>query len=227
MHAVFMAGGARLLDIATPQRRFTMMLTSVSRELAGEQLPAVFGAYLDSFDRYSMGWAEARDPRVVNCKENLGQVKVLNCRYWKFHQQGYEMGLGDIDHGSQRGTIVLARPPLDSNQLAAQRSARTISDASYPNHYGILPMNCNQYCWTDVLRNSTSRHPRNELPLDGPRKASDISHNSLSRGSEDKTMFHGKYTVTPKHLDALVTSIFPMIRSQTGSIQAPHVLTHA
>jgi hypothetical protein len=25
----------------------------------------------------------------------------------------------------------------------------------------------------------------------------------------------------------LVTSIFPMIRSQTGSIQAPHVLTHA
>ena len=96
MQAVFIAGGARRLKIATPQMRFTTVLTSawiagVSLWVPEEEVQAGWGAgnkwegwtYLYSPCCCPVRGSQAGYPGIIYREQDLGEIEMLDCSYWK------------------------------------------------------------------------------------------------------------------------------------------------
>ena len=84
MEAVIMLGGARLLDMAIPHSRFTIMLiSSCFCEYVVEYRSLRFVTHFNSFKRSALCRTQSWNPCVVNSEQDFRKVEMLyrsDCR---------------------------------------------------------------------------------------------------------------------------------------------------
>lgn len=89
-HAVFMAGGARRLEIAMPHRRLTIQLTCSCRHClvsnysivsSSGRRGAKLDAYLYAFRGLSLIRTQSRRARIVTQKQDFAEIEMLDGRH--------------------------------------------------------------------------------------------------------------------------------------------------